>query len=250
MFYIDENNCIRYGKIKIQEEDAFESLIGPALVAEGRKWSKQTVTDIWNGFAGTAGPFADLKPCKCFRNRPYGLGRIWEAIQRLVPVGSASKPAAAKTRQCVHCYGSGEACVNCGGDGEGCCEESATDQCGLCGGSGRIAIEPEQSTPILDEEVKELRKKARKIVVKALRDADAKAKAAKSEVKADMGPNLVLLIKLASRKNGVSVDEAMEATGWNSCHTVRGRFSILGSQGRKIERTKHATRGTVYRLVA
>lgn len=97
MFYIDENNSIRHGSIKIQEEDAFESLDGLGVVAELRKWSKQTVTDVWNGFAGTAGPFADLKPCKCFKNRPYGLAKIWAAIQRLAPASAASEPEQSTT---------------------------------------------------------------------------------------------------------------------------------------------------------
>lgn len=160
MFTIDAENCITHdGK-----GDPFSSLKELTGIASSRNWSKQDVTEIWNGFAGTAG-FDECKPLKCFRNRPYGIQRIWEAVQRLKPTEDTASSPAAPTE-------------------------------------------------------------------------------AKSE-KTPKGP-LATLIKLMRRKSGVSVDEAMAATGWGATHTVRGRISILKSQGMVIERSKHATRGTVY----
>ncbi len=46
-------------------------------------WSKARVTAIWNSNAGKP-PFADLAKVKRFRNRPYGIDRLWEMAQRLV----------------------------------------------------------------------------------------------------------------------------------------------------------------------
>lgn len=96
MFWIDENNSI--GTLCLSDlDEGFASLGEFTNIAEARKWSKQTVTDVWNGFAGTAGRFADLKPCKCFKNRPYGLAKIWAAIQRLAPADAASEPEQSTT---------------------------------------------------------------------------------------------------------------------------------------------------------
>jgi hypothetical protein len=46
-------------------------------------WPADRLVQIWNGFAGVAGPFADLKPVKKFTNRKTAVKRIWAAIQRL-----------------------------------------------------------------------------------------------------------------------------------------------------------------------
>lgn len=257
MFCIDENNSIRHDTGTVKADEAvFDSLTQLHDIAEYRKWSKQTVTDIWNGFAGTAGPFADMKPCKCFRNRPYGLQRIWEAIQRLVPADAVIEPEQSTTpildeetkRDCPDCNGTGQVCELCGNaDGDCLCEDGPElRDCDACDGDGQVEV-----TPVM-EEVKEPasmnpNNAARKPKKKVAKVKTAKP-AAKTAVKAKDKSNLAELIRLASRKNGVSVDEAMAATGWNSKHTVRGRLSQLGSKGMKIERSKHETRGTVYRV--
>jgi hypothetical protein len=86
MFAIDTDNTILFSA-EARGFPAgfgeFDNLQALSLIAEERRWSKQDVTDIWNSFAGTAGPFAALRPVKMFRNRPYGLTAIWKAIQRL-----------------------------------------------------------------------------------------------------------------------------------------------------------------------
>src|SRR5712671_2502055 len=94
MFCIDDNNSIYFGDPRAVNVSPFSCHGELGNIANAREWSKQTVTDIWNGFAGTAGPFADLKPQKLFKNRPYGLAQIWKAIQRLVPSDEASEPVA------------------------------------------------------------------------------------------------------------------------------------------------------------
>jgi hypothetical protein len=56
-------------------------------------WPADRLVQIWNAFAGVAGPFGDLKPVKKFTDRRAGVKRIWAAIQRLD--AGAPEPAAA-----------------------------------------------------------------------------------------------------------------------------------------------------------
>jgi hypothetical protein len=61
-------------------------------------WSIDRLVQIWNGFAGVAGPFGDLKPVKKFTDRKTAVKRIWAAIQKLdagtpEPATEAAAPA-------------------------------------------------------------------------------------------------------------------------------------------------------------
>ena len=95
MFAIDKDNGIRtlndanpldYPDQRHENEVMFSTFEEFVALSQSRNWSKEDVTEVWNSFAGSAGPFADLKPYKgIFRNRPYGLQKIWDAIQRLTP---------------------------------------------------------------------------------------------------------------------------------------------------------------------
>ncbi len=190
MFVIDEDGGISWCVDWIIAEGpvqsaGFDSLRQLTALAEHRHWSKADVTNIWNSFAGTAG-FDDLRPAKMFRNRPYGLQKIWDAILRLVPKDATSKPAALA-----------------------------------------------------------------KAIVEDMPKKKAKAKKARKaevlEVEAKHGSNLEMLIAMLKSRRGASVEEVMAKTGWSATHTVRGRISILKSKGLLIEKTKHETRGTVYR---
>jgi len=51
-------------------------------------WSTNRLVEIWNSLAG-------VKPVKGFTDRKTAVNRIWKAIQRLGPVGSAAEPKAA-----------------------------------------------------------------------------------------------------------------------------------------------------------
>jgi len=234
MFYIDrESNGISYGAIMLVESDAFDSLNGLTIEAGNRGWSKQTVTDIWNGFAGTAGPFADLKPCKCFKNRPYGLAKIWAAIQRLVPkeINNGETQSAATTRKCL----------DCGGEG---CDE--------CAGTGEILIDaPEQSaTPILNGEVEEAPAMKAKNAARKPKKKAKIAKPVKATAKSDGKTKRDEVIRLMSRARGASTEELLEATGWLG-HSLRGFVSTLGSKhGITIISEKDEKRGRVYRIAA
>jgi outer membrane murein-binding lipoprotein Lpp len=67
------------------------------LAKAAAEWPMGRLVDTWNGFAGVAGTFGDLKPVKKFMDRPSATKRIWAAIQRLaedVRRASAAKPAA------------------------------------------------------------------------------------------------------------------------------------------------------------
>lgn len=58
------------------------------------------------------------------------------------------------------------------------------------------------------------------------------------------------LISMMQRKNGVSIEEAMESMGWLR-HTLRGAVSTLGSKGGfVVTSTREGGRGMVYRIVA
>ena len=53
---------------------------------------------------------------------------------------------------------------------------------------------------------------------------------------------------MMQRAKGATLDEIMEATGWQR-HTVRGFVSILGSKGgQKIESSKNASGERTYRI--
>ena len=53
---------------------------------------------------------------------------------------------------------------------------------------------------------------------------------------------------MMKRAKGVTLEEIMQATGWQA-HTVRGFVSILGSKGgEKIESSKSASGERTYRI--
>jgi len=65
-------------------------------------WPAERLVQLWNGFAGVAGPFGDLKPVKKFTDRKTAVKRIWAAIQKLdagtpEPATTAQETAAAAT---------------------------------------------------------------------------------------------------------------------------------------------------------
>ena len=47
------------------------------------EWPISRLVEVWNSFAGVAGPFGDLKPLTKFMDRQTGIKRIWKAIQLL-----------------------------------------------------------------------------------------------------------------------------------------------------------------------
>jgi Protein of unknown function (DUF3489) len=56
------------------------------------------------------------------------------------------------------------------------------------------------------------------------------------------------VIAMMKRAKGATLDEIMEATGWQK-HTIRGFFSILGGKGgEKIESAKNAAGERTYRI--
>ena len=47
------------------------------------EWPISRFVEVWNGFAGVAGPIGDLKPVTKFMDRQTGIKRIWKAVQLL-----------------------------------------------------------------------------------------------------------------------------------------------------------------------
>jgi hypothetical protein len=71
------------------------------LAKAAAEWPISRFAEIWNGFAGVAGPFGDLKPVKKFENRAKAVARIWVAIQRLGAQveAAAATPAPPKAKR-------------------------------------------------------------------------------------------------------------------------------------------------------
>ena len=79
-FAIDRDNSIRLlgpDDKPFTTETTFSSLDELVGVSQGRNWSKTDVTEVWNKYAAATG----RKPQKAFKNRLFGLQRIWDGIQ-------------------------------------------------------------------------------------------------------------------------------------------------------------------------
>ena len=84
LFAVDPDNAVTAfpAAEQIPEgQQQFASEKELAKLAAG--WPIDRLVQIWNGFAGVAGPFADLKPVKKFTDRKTAAARIWKAIQKL-----------------------------------------------------------------------------------------------------------------------------------------------------------------------
>lgn len=82
---------------------------------------------------------------------------------------------------------------------------------------------------------------------KAAKKAAAVKKASRKP-KADRTNKKAEVIAMLQRAKGASLDEIMEATGWQR-HTVRGFVSILGSKGgEKIESSKSGEGARTYKI--
>jgi hypothetical protein len=85
MYYtIDKDNDVTV------HDNAPAAQDGTILFASEKQLAKATAewpigrfVEVWNSFAGVAGPFGDLKPVKKFENRAKATARIWAAIQVL-----------------------------------------------------------------------------------------------------------------------------------------------------------------------
>jgi hypothetical protein len=76
----------------------------------------------------------------------------------------------------------------------------------------------------------------------------ASAKKAARKPNADRTNKKVEVIAMMQRAKGATLDEIIEATGWQR-HTVRGFVSILGSKGgHKIDSSKNAAGERTYRI--
>ena len=168
---------------------------------------------IWNGFAGTNGTFRDLKPVRKFENNQIALVRIWKALQRLD--GHAGEKFGGNTDVALPA------------------PDSAT----------KIA----KAKPGADARVKKAPKEKPAKTPKPPK-AD-KPKAGRKPKAEDGSSKKDTVIDMISKKNGATLQEIMDATGWQP-HTTRGFISILGSKhGMKItSERRESDKARVYKL--
>jgi len=84
LFAVDADNAVTAFPAAEQIPEGQEQFATEKELAKlAANWPTDRLVQIWNGFAGVAGPFADLKPVKKFTDRKTAVKRIWTAIQKL-----------------------------------------------------------------------------------------------------------------------------------------------------------------------
>jgi len=84
LFAIDKDETITAFPAAEQIPEGQEQFASEKELAKlAANWPADRLIQIWNGFAGVAGPFADIKPVKKFTDRKTAIKRIWGAIQKL-----------------------------------------------------------------------------------------------------------------------------------------------------------------------
>jgi len=84
LFAIDNDNTVTAFPAAEQIPEGQQQFASEKeLVKLTADWPIDRLVQIWNGFAGVAGPFGDLKPVKKFTDRKTAVKRIWAAIQKL-----------------------------------------------------------------------------------------------------------------------------------------------------------------------
>ncbi|HZT32789.1 MAG TPA: DUF3489 domain-containing protein [Bryobacteraceae bacterium] len=96
LFAVDADNAVTAFPAAEQIPEGQEQFASEKELAKlAANWPTERLVQIWNGFAGVAGPFADLKAVKKFTDRKTAVKRIWAAIQKL----DGGEPEAATTAQ-------------------------------------------------------------------------------------------------------------------------------------------------------
>jgi hypothetical protein len=212
LFAIDRENGIRVppeGVTIGNNEALFESFQQFVEISQTRNWSKEDITELWNSFAGSP-EFAELKPQKQFKNRQYGLEKIWAAIQRLLEPEHA--PDALPT------------------------PANALDS------PTKRPPNAQSENPTKTMKPKKTSKPKASKPRKTATKAEKKPKAPRQHTKRDE------VVRLISRANGATQAEIMEKMGWQP-HTVRGFISTLGSKfGIKVTSTKTENKGLIYKV--
>ena len=84
LFAIDNDNTVTAFPAAEQIPEGQQQFASEKELAKlAADWPIDRLVQIWNGFAGVAGPFGDLKPVKKFTDRKTAIKRIWAAIQKL-----------------------------------------------------------------------------------------------------------------------------------------------------------------------
>ena len=97
LFAIDTDNTVTAFPAAERIPEGQEQFASEKELAKlAANWPTERLVQIWNGFAGVAGPFGDLKPVKKFTDRKTAVKRIWTAIQKL-DAGAVETTAAQET---------------------------------------------------------------------------------------------------------------------------------------------------------
>jgi len=84
LFGIDNDNAVTAFPAAEQIPEGQQQFASEKELAKlAADWPAERLVQVWNGFAGVAGPFGDLKPVKKFTDRKTAVKRIWAAIQKL-----------------------------------------------------------------------------------------------------------------------------------------------------------------------
>jgi len=99
LFGIDNDNTVTAFPAAEQIPEGQQQFASEKELAKlAADWPAERLVQVWNGFAGVAGPFGDLKPVKKFTDRRTAVKRIWAAIQKLdggTPEPTTTQEAAA-----------------------------------------------------------------------------------------------------------------------------------------------------------
>ena len=187
------------------------------LESATKDWPISRFVEIWNDMAG--GPPLNLKPVKKFENRATALARIWNAVRRLGnPTADSDEPAnPAPTSPTV-----------------------ASDA-------------PVSDDVTMTKNKRNTAKRAPKAAkAKTAPKKTAPAAAAKSDTEHTPRPGskMELVIGLLKRKNGATIDEVCDKTGWLK-HTTRAYISAtLGKKLGLAVQSEKTDKGRVYRIAA
>ncbi|MFN0168681.1 MAG: DUF3489 domain-containing protein [Bryobacteraceae bacterium] len=202
-FIIDtDNNITALAEVPATANPAETFTSEKALAKLTADWPAARLADTWNAFAGVA-PFDDLKAVKRFTDRKSAVGRIWKAVQRLVPDAAPQAPDVAPE-----------------------------------GASSTTEPTPKKKAPKPPTGAKQAKAKATR----------GKAKKEAGPTPAREGSKKAEVLEMMRRKNGATLAEIVEATGWQK-HTVRGFVAgTLKKMGVTVESFRSDSGDRTYRV--
>jgi hypothetical protein len=214
VFSIDaENSVMSHDVAPEAQEGVIVFASQKELAAATAGWPSNRFVEVWNGFAGTPGPFAKLKEIRKFTDRATAVQRIWNVLHIL-----SSDPA--QDIKDLQAYADRK--------------KAAKDA---------PAEAPAPAAAPAKKNAPEGQKRAKKAEARKAAKKPAKAAGTACE-----GSKKATVIAMLERKGGATLPEIMKETDWQA-HTVRGFISILGSKsGLKVESSRREDGTRVYAI--